>query len=152
MASDIYAQNKCLTLADVILSLQTCAGMTPASVIDKEKDVNGDEKKGLEEAIYGLQIAARVRFQSDLLIAEVADTQTEIGAVMTDSCQQEALVIYGEKDAEGILTSVTSATLMSLTDENNWLTVSFNSDSLPVSVEFPDAARRKSATRMMRQT
>ncbi len=54
-------------LKDVIMSLQVCAGLTPAgvSVIGA---VNNNGKIGLEEAIYGLQLVAGLRIPENLTV------------------------------------------------------------------------------------
>ena len=48
-------------LGDVVLALQVCANITPSSNINYDVDVNGDDKIGLEEVIYGLQIVSEIR-------------------------------------------------------------------------------------------
>lgn len=48
-------------LADAILSLQLCSGMTPRYWVDRASDVNGDERVGPDETIYILQKVARIR-------------------------------------------------------------------------------------------
>jgi hypothetical protein len=51
-----YSEN--IDLRDAILALQVCIGIAPTSAIHKEADVNGDNKIGIAEAIYALQISA----------------------------------------------------------------------------------------------
>jgi len=48
-------------LSDVILALQICAGIQPASAIHKEADIDGDDKIGLEDAVHALQIISGIR-------------------------------------------------------------------------------------------
>jgi len=52
--------NEVLDLKDVILSLQVSAGLAPAGV-KTSGDVNSDGKIGLAEAVYGLQVVAKIR-------------------------------------------------------------------------------------------
>jgi len=47
-------------LRDVIVAIQVCAGMNPTGV-DSEADVNGNEKIGLAEAVFGSQVLASIR-------------------------------------------------------------------------------------------
>jgi parallel beta-helix repeat protein len=51
-----YSEN--IDLRDAILALQVCIGIAPNSAIHKEADVNGDNKIGIAEAIYALQVVA----------------------------------------------------------------------------------------------
>jgi len=50
-----------IDLVDVILALQLAAGFTPEATIYKTADVNQDEKIGLEEAIFNLQVVSQIR-------------------------------------------------------------------------------------------
>ena len=54
-------RNTMVDLADAILSLQVCSGMTPSYWVDKESDVNGDDRVGPDETIYILQKVAELR-------------------------------------------------------------------------------------------
>ena len=47
--------NRSVTLADAILTLQIISGQEPASPPVKKSDVNGDQRIGMENAIYILQ-------------------------------------------------------------------------------------------------
>lgn len=53
--------NGTVDLADAVLALQVCAGMTPAGEVNIHADVNGDNKISLEEVIYILQTVAGLR-------------------------------------------------------------------------------------------
>ena len=50
-------------LADVILALQVCAKISPSPDVNVEvqREVSGDGKIGLEEAIYALQVVSGIR-------------------------------------------------------------------------------------------
>ena len=48
-------------LTDAILALQVIAGMKPSSTVNKEADVNDDDKIGIEEVIYVLQKVSGLR-------------------------------------------------------------------------------------------
>jgi C1A family cysteine protease len=48
-------------LADAIMALQLCSGMTPSSTVDLRADVSGDGKIGLEEGVYILQKCVDLR-------------------------------------------------------------------------------------------
>ncbi|MGE0085465.1 MAG: C1 family peptidase [Desulfococcaceae bacterium] len=52
--------NEVVDLKDVIMSLQVSAGLAPAGVTTAG-DVNADGKIGLAEAVYGLQVVAKIR-------------------------------------------------------------------------------------------
>ncbi len=54
-------RNMVIDLADAIVTLQICSGITPATFFMKEADINGDEKIGIEEAIYILQKISELR-------------------------------------------------------------------------------------------
>ena len=75
---------------------------------------------------------------SSLIVSQVTDPESDIGIVVTESSQQEMLLISGEKDAQGQLRSITTMRLSSLTEEDKWVELQFNSDKLPDSVIFPD--------------
>ena len=47
-------------LGDLILALKVLVGMTPGNLVS-ERDVNGDDKVGMEEAVYILDIISGVR-------------------------------------------------------------------------------------------
>jgi len=53
--------NAAINLCDVILALQVCAGITPGSIIHSEGDANGDNKIGMEEVTYLLQVVSGIR-------------------------------------------------------------------------------------------
>ena len=50
-----------ISLQDAILALQVASGIAPAVPIHKETGIKGDEKIGLEEAIYVLQFVSGLR-------------------------------------------------------------------------------------------
>jgi len=50
-----------VNLQDAILILQLCSESTPSSAIYKEADISGDEKLGMEEAVYILQAVGKMR-------------------------------------------------------------------------------------------
>lgn len=45
-------------LDDAVCAFQVCVGMTPSSEIQVEADINGDEKIGLQEAMYALRVVS----------------------------------------------------------------------------------------------
>jgi len=137
---DIDGDNDVI-LKDTISVLQICAGIKPISAIYRNADVNGDGKIGLAEAIYTLQIIAKIRFDKDLIITEITDTKTNLGAVVTDSSYKEALAIFGEKTAGGVLNSVTNVTLFSMIDNNQWMDMELTADKLPGVLSFSDGKK-----------
>ncbi|MEA2013728.1 MAG: PKD domain-containing protein [Thermodesulfobacteriota bacterium] len=50
-----------INLADAILALQICTGITPSQAVYKSADVNGDGRIGIEEVIYILQKVSGLR-------------------------------------------------------------------------------------------
>jgi PKD repeat protein len=58
--ADVNNDNK-VDLYDAILALQFLSNLPEASEITKDKDVNGDDRFGLEEAIHILQNVSRSR-------------------------------------------------------------------------------------------
>ena len=53
--------NERVDLSDAILALQILSGVSPAGMVYKEADINGDGKIGIEEVIYILQKEAGIR-------------------------------------------------------------------------------------------
>ena len=78
--------------------------------------------------------------ESQLIIAEVTDPQTDVGIVITGDSQQETLIISGIKDSSGYLTSVSGVKLLSIRD-NAWAYLKLGNDSLPTSVEYSDGMK-----------
>lgn len=102
--SDVFMRgdiddNDTIELTDAVLALQVLVGLEPSTTVHKEADVNGDNKIGLEEALYALQEVAELRNhrpalhliisdlsfpssvrQDEMVDGSVAYTETYVGA------------------------------------------------------------------------
>ena len=78
-----------------------------------------------------------------LVAAQVTDIGTSLGAIFTDVNKSEALAIFGQKDSDGRLISITEAVLISQSNSNQWVKVSFGVDHLPDTLESPDGTKVK---------
>jgi len=78
-----------------------------------------------------------------LIVTQITDPQTSLGAVLTDDQNMEVLAVFGQKDSQGQLTSVTELLLSSLKENDKWVRTYFGEDHLPSAMEFSDGTKVK---------
>lgn len=81
---------------------------------------------------------------NNMLIGQITDPNTDLAFVMTDENQATVIATYGNKDAEGNLTSISGMSMVSVSNPEQIVHVEFDEDNpQEFTVEFPDRSKIK---------